>query len=130
MSKPIKVLVHGTGFAGQGHTDAFRYAGAEVVGMVGRTETVVKQVTKDMNIPYAGTDWQRALKDCQPDVVSIATPGGAHFEPIKQAIAQGCHVFCDKPLTADGDTAVELHRKTRRRRGYWRAVRSRMHISL
>ncbi|MDB2437757.1 Gfo/Idh/MocA family oxidoreductase [Hellea sp.] len=109
MGKTIKVLVHGTGFAGQGHAEAFRYAGAEVVGIVGRTESVVQSVSKDMNIPYAGTDWQKALKDCQPDIVSIATPGGAHYGPIKQAIAMGCHVFSDKPLTADGDTAKELH---------------------
>ncbi|WP_427451842.1 Gfo/Idh/MocA family protein [Litorimonas sp. WD9-15] len=110
MSKTIKVLVHGTGFAGQGHTEAFRYAGTEVVGIVGRTRSVVAQVAKDMNIPYAGTDWSQALIDCQPDIVSIATPGGAHFEPIKQAIAKGCHVFCDKPLTADGETAKELYK--------------------
>ena len=109
MSKPLKVLVHGTGFAGQGHSEAFRYAGAEVVGMVGRTESVVHQVAKDLNIPYSGTDWAAAIKECQPDVASIATPGGAHVEPIKQAIAEGLHVFCDKPLTADGDSAKELH---------------------
>lgn len=109
MSNKIKVLVHGTGFAGQGHAEAFRYAGAEVVGIVGRTESVVKQVSKDMDIPYWGTDWQKALEDCQPDVVSIATPGGAHVEPIKQAIAFGAHIFCDKPLTADGDTSKELY---------------------
>lgn len=110
MSKPLKVLVHGTGFAGQGHSAAFRDAGAEVVGIVGRTPRVVEQVAQDMGIAYGGTDWQQALQDCQPDIVSIATPGGAHFEPIKQAIAAGCHVFCDKPLTADGETAAELHR--------------------
>ena len=110
MSKTIKVLVHGTGFAGQGHAEAFRFAGAEVVGIVGRTASVVKKVSVEMGIPYGGTDWQQALADCKPDVVSIATPGGAHFEPIKQAIAQGCHVFCDKPLTADGETAAELYK--------------------
>ena len=110
MSDAIRVLVHGTGFAGQGHAEAFRYAGAEIVGIAGRTESVVKKIAADMGIPYAGTDWQQALKDTRPDAVSIATPGGAHFEPIKQAMAQGCHVFCDKPLTADGDTAETLHR--------------------
>ena len=109
MSQPIKVLVHGTGFAGQGHAEAFRDAGAEIVGMVGRTPSVIETVTADMGIPYGGTNWAKALTDCTPDVVSIATPGGAHFEPIKQAIAAGCHVFCDKPLTADGDTALELY---------------------
>ena len=62
-----------------------------------------------MGIPYAGTDWQQALIDCKPDVVSIGTPGGAHVEPIKQAIEFGCHIFCDKPLTADGSTSKELY---------------------
>ena len=109
MSKTIRVLVHGTGFAGQGHAEAFRDAGAEIVGIVGRTESVVKKVASDLKIPYAGLDWAQALKDCKPDIVSIATPGGAHYEAIKLAIAAGCHVFCDKPLTADGDTAKTLY---------------------
>ena len=110
MSEKLKVLVCGTGFAGEGHTEAFRYAGAEVVGMVGRTESVVKEVSEKLGIPYCGTDWQQALTDCQPDIVSIGTPGGAHVEPIKQAIAHGCHVFCDKPLTESGATARELYK--------------------
>lgn len=111
VGKSIRVLVQGTGFAGQGHAEAFRYAGAEVVGIVGRTPSVVEKVSKDMNIPYGGTDWQQALIDCQPDIVSIATPGGAHYESIKDAINAGCHVFSDKPLTADGDTAKELFKQ-------------------
>lgn len=109
MNKKIKVLICGTGFAGQGHAEAFRYVDAEVVGIVGRTKTVVEQVATELAIPYAGTDWQQALVDCQPDVVSIATPGGAHAGPIKQTIEFGCHVFCDKPLTESGETAKELY---------------------
>lgn len=115
MNKKIKVLVHGTGFAGQGHTEAFRYAGAEVVGMVGRTGSVVKEVTGKMGIPYGSTNWAEALKECQPDIVSIATPGGAHIEPIKQAIEQGCHIFCDKPLTVDGNSSKELYELARKK---------------
>lgn len=109
MAEKVKVLVMGTGFAGQGHTDAFRAVGADVVGMVGRTADVVRDVAEQKGIPYAGTDWQEALKVCRPDIVSIGTPGGAHYEPIKQAIEFGCHVFCDKPLTDSGETALELY---------------------
>ncbi|MBP1840941.1 Gfo/Idh/MocA family protein [Formosa algae] len=109
MNNTLKVLVSGTGFAGQGHTDAFRAVGAEVVGIVGRTPSIVEDVAKKMNIPYFGTDWQQALKDCQPDIVSIATPGGAHYDAITQAIEFGCHVFSDKPLTVDGDLAKKLY---------------------
>lgn len=109
MSKKLKVLISGTGFAGQGHADAFRAYGVEVVGIIGRTPTVVDKVAKKMDIPYSGTDWKQALMDCNPDIVSIATPGGAHYQPIKEAIEFGCHVFSDKPLTDTGDSAVELY---------------------
>ena len=109
MSAPLKVLVCGTGYAGQGHTRAFRDVSAEVVGMVGRTEEVLNDVTEKLGIPYAGTDWRRALADCNPDIVAIGTPGGAHVEPITQAIEHGCHVFCDKPLSESGVSAKALH---------------------
>ncbi|MFC1719900.1 Gfo/Idh/MocA family protein [Pseudomonadota bacterium] len=109
MSNKLKVLICGTGHAGRGHTEAFRYAGTEVVGMVGRTENVLREVTEKLDIPYAGTNWEQALRDCQPDIVSIGTPGGAHVEPIQQAINHGCHVFCDKPLTDSGDSARMLY---------------------
>ncbi len=104
----MKTLIAGTGFAGEGHTDAFRAAGCDVVGIVGRTPHVVKDVAAKKGIAFAGTDWQEALEICKPDIVSIATPGGAHYEPIKQAIAAGAHVFVDKPMTHSGETAVEL----------------------
>ena len=105
----MKVLVAGTGFAGKGHTAAFRAARCEVVGIVGRTEHVVRDVAAGLGIPFASTDWAAALADLRPDIVSIATPGGAHYDQIKQAIAAGCHVFCDKPMTTTGNTATELH---------------------
>ena len=109
MNKKIRVLIQGTGFAGQGHAEAFRSVGAEVVGIVGRTPSVVQQVAQDLAIPYAGTDWQQALIECKPDVVSIATPGGAHKEAIQQAIEFGCHVFSDKPMTESGESAKKLY---------------------
>ncbi|SFR43646.1 Gfo/Idh/MocA family protein [Litoreibacter janthinus] len=114
MSPKLNVLIAGTGFAGQGHAEAFRGAGANVVGIVGRTQSVVSEVATKMAIPDAGTNWQDALTSCQPDIVSIATPGGAHYEPIKQAIEYGCHVFCDKPMTDSGDTAAELYQLAQR----------------
>jgi len=115
MDRKVKILVHGTGFAGQGHAEAFRYADAEIVGIVGRTPSIVNEVATGLSIPYAGTDWEQALAECQPDVVSIATPGGAHEEAITQAISHGCHVFCDKPLTTDGDSAGRLYQLAKAR---------------
>ncbi|MGR5543142.1 Gfo/Idh/MocA family protein, partial [Vibrio campbellii] len=65
--------------------------------------------------PYRGTNWELALELCKPDIVSIATPGGAHVEAIKQAIQFGCHVFCDKPLTESGETAQEIYQLAKER---------------
>lgn len=107
----MKVLVYGTGFAGQGHCDAFRTAGAEVVGIVGRTESVVAEVAAKKNIPYGGTDWTAALAHCRPDIVSIATPGGAHFDVSMEAMEQGCHVFCDKPMAESAENTIKMHQK-------------------
>ena len=109
VDEKLKVLIHGSGYAGQGHAEAFRSASVEVAGMVGRTEGVVTSVARKCDIPYAGTDWDEALAACNPDIVAIATPGGAHVKPISKAIARGCHVFCDKPLTESGAAAKKLY---------------------
>ncbi len=110
--KKQTVLILGTGFAGQGHAEAFRAVGAEIVGIVGRTESVVQDVAKKLNIPYAGTDWTAALQANKPDIVSIGTPGGAHYEPIMEAMAAGCHVFCDKPLATTGAEGKAMYEKS------------------
>ncbi|MEM8789673.1 MAG: Gfo/Idh/MocA family oxidoreductase [Pseudomonadota bacterium] len=113
MAGPLRVLVAGTGFAGKGHTAAFRAAGCDVVGMVGRTPHVVRDVARDCGIAFAGTDWAAALADLRPDIVSIATPGGAHVAQAGPAIAAGCHVFCEKPLATDAGNAAALRDQAR-----------------
>lgn len=110
-TKSLKALILGSGFAGQGHALALRDAGVDVVGMVSRTEAVVKEVAASLSIPYAGTDWPTAVSQLQPDIVAIGTPGGAHYEQILVALAQGCHVFCDKPLAATAVQAKRLYQE-------------------
>ena len=65
MTEKLKVLVCGTGYAGQGHTEAFRYAGADVVGMVGRTKNVLQEVADQLAIPYTNTDWENSTRGVQ-----------------------------------------------------------------
>ena len=115
MSDKLTGLVLGSGFAGQGHAEAMRSCGVEVVGMVSRTEEVVKRVAAEMEIPFASTDWVSALDALEPDIVAIGTPGGAHHEQILAAIDRGCHVFCDKPLTTSAATSRELYVAARNR---------------
>lgn len=111
MTEKLTAIVHGSGFAGTGHAEALRDAGVEVVGMVSRTPAVVKEVAANMGIPFAGTDWDAALSQLKPDIVALGTPGGAHYEALLSAIAAGCHIYCDKPLTAYASESKDVHEK-------------------
>lgn len=113
MSHPLRALILGSGFAGKGHTQALRDAGVEVVGMVSRTPDVVQQVAAELHIAYVSTNWEDALRELQPDIAAIGTPGGAHVEPILAALNHGCHIYCDKPLAATAAEAKRLYLRAR-----------------
>ncbi len=51
MVDQLTALVMGSGFAGQGHTQALRFCDVEVVGMVSRTEDIVEDIASQMGIP-------------------------------------------------------------------------------
>jgi predicted dehydrogenase len=109
MMAELRALTLGAGFAGQGHSEAFRFHGVQIAGMASRTRDVVEKVAINMDIPYAGIDWRQAIEDLEPDIVLVGTPGGAHYEPVMAAIAAGCHVFCDKPITTSADKAEAMY---------------------
>lgn len=109
MASEITALVMGSGFAGQGHTQALRYCGVEVIGMVSRSSDTVSKIAKKLDIPYASTNWKQALVDLQPTIVAIGTPGGVHYEPIMDALAYKAHIFCDKPLAETAEKAQRLY---------------------
>jgi predicted dehydrogenase len=104
----LSALVLGSGFAGQGHARALRDNGVKIVGMASRTRAIVERIAADMDIPYATTDWQKALTDLKPDIVAVGTPGGAHLSPVLTALNQGCHVLCDKPLATSAADAKSM----------------------
>jgi len=48
------------------------------------------------------------LDNARPDLVHICTPAGTHFEPARQAIAAGAHVYVEKPFVETVRDAWEL----------------------
>lgn len=111
MTTDLRALVLGTGFAGEGHAKALQYCGVHVVGIVGRTKARVETVAQELGIPHASISWEQTLDDLRPDVVAIATPGGAHFEPVMQALDRNIHVFCDKPLAETAEKAHQMYER-------------------
>ena len=54
------------------------------------------------------TDFDAALADTKPDVVSINTYPDTHAEFCRKAFDAGCHVFTEKPLATTVDDAQQI----------------------
>jgi len=109
MSHPLRALILGAGYAGEGHTLALRRAGVEIIAMASRTAASCEETAQRLTIPHAGTDWRAMLADLQPEIVAVATPGGTHLEMAGAALEAGCHVYCDKPLALTDPEARQLY---------------------
>ena len=55
------------------------------------------------------------LQDAPPDVVHICTPAGTHFEPARQALLAGAHVYVEKPFVETSEQAETLFQLARER---------------
>src|SRR5947208_2896970 len=109
MSRPLRAVVIGAGWAGEGHTVALRHCGVDVVAICARQPEVVHGVADRLGVEKASTDWRATLATVQPEIVSLATPASLRCEVIEAAVAQGCHLFCDKPLASSGTEAARVY---------------------
>jgi predicted dehydrogenase len=105
MTVPIPALVVGTGFGCRIHVPALRAAGFEVVGLVGATPERLARRAAQSGIARTFTDLGEAITQTGAKVVTIATPPSTHATLTLQAIAQGCHVLCEKPFAFDAGEA-------------------------
>jgi len=103
MSEPIRIGMIGCGGNGRGHLRAFTgHPETEVVGMVDPAEAMLDRARQDnpalADVP-AFADHRAMLKAVRPDAVAISTPHTQHTRQILDALAAGCHVLAEKPLT-------------------------------
>jgi predicted dehydrogenase len=100
----LRAAVVGTGFIGVVHVDALRRLGVEVTGVVGSTKE--RAAAKGLAPAYESYD--AVLADQRVDVVHLTTPNNLHYEEVKQALAAGKHVVCEKPLAVTSEESAEL----------------------
>jgi predicted dehydrogenase len=97
-----KVVVVGTGGGGcRIHMPALRAAGFNVVGLVGRELETTAERARVNDVPRAFTRLDDAIKETGAKAVTVSTPPHAHAPMVLTAIAQGCHVLCEKPFAKD-----------------------------
>jgi len=97
----IPALVVGTGFGCRVHVPALRAAGFDVVGLVGTQPDRLAKKAADAGISATFTNLDEAIAKTGAKLVTIATTPNTHGALAMQAIAQGCHVLCEKPFAID-----------------------------
>src|SRR5581483_3681824 len=100
----LRAGVVGTGFIGVVHVDALRRLGVEVAGVVGSSPE--RAAAKAIAPVYES--YEALLADERVDVVHLTTPNHLHYPQVKQALAAGKHVVCEKPLATTAAESGEL----------------------
>ncbi|MCW4114240.1 Gfo/Idh/MocA family oxidoreductase [Aurantimonas sp. MSK8Z-1] len=104
---PLRVLVAGLGNMGLSHALAYEAIdGFEIAGLVNRSPKALPEALAGHVIR---PDFDEALRELAPDVVSICTYSDAHAEQAIAAMEAGAHVFVEKPLAtsvADAERVV------------------------
>ncbi len=107
MTQPIRTAVIGTGFMGRVHLEALRRTeNVEVAAIAGRNAAAAEKLGSAFGIPRL--DFDAILRDKSIDAVHICTPNAQHFPMAQQALLDGKHVLCEKPLSTTVEEVQEL----------------------
>ena len=104
----IGAAVIGTGFIGTVHAQALRRLGVNVVGLLGSSAERGKKAADAIGVARAYGDLAELLDDPAVQVVHVTSPNQFHHQQVKQILAAGRHVVCEKPLTMTSAESAEL----------------------
>lgn len=113
-----RVLVVGLGNMGLSHALAYtRIPDFDVVGVCTR-HIADRQLPDALAGARRFSNYEQALAESRPDVVSVNTLPDTHAEFAIKAMQSGAHVFVEKPLAetvASAERVVETAIRTRRK---------------
>jgi predicted dehydrogenase len=91
----LRVGLVGTGFMGGVHAGAWANTPAKVVGLISQDSESLERIAEQ-----TGATVYKSLHAMLPnvDVVDICTPTHLHYEMALEALSDGKHVVCEKPL--------------------------------
>lgn len=104
--KKLRVLVVGLGNMGRSHALAYHHnPGFEIAALVNRSRPQLDPALSDYEIR---PDFDAALAELKPDLVSINTYSDSHAEFAIKALESGAHVFVEKPLATNLEDAKNV----------------------
>jgi predicted dehydrogenase len=103
----IGAAVIGTGFIGVVHVEALRRIGVDVRGVVGSSAERGRERAAEIGVP-AYDSLAAALADDAVSVVHVTSPNHLHHPQVKEILAAGRHVVCEKPLALTSAETADL----------------------
>ena len=110
MTGPVGIgtAVIGSGFIGTVHIEALRRIGVRVVGLLESSPELGAKRAAELGLPKAYPDIAAMLADPDVQVVHVTSPNELHAPQVKQILAAGKHVVCEKPLSMTSAESAEL----------------------
>jgi predicted dehydrogenase len=104
---PIAVVGAGA-IVNVAHLPAYRAAGLEITGIFDISSQRAHEVAARHGLPRVYSSLEELLGDSRVRVVDIAVAPQAQPGIVRQAIAAGKHLLCQKPFVPDANTGDEL----------------------
>ena len=110
MAEKLHIGILGAGWAAESHAAAYaRLPNVTVTALWSRTRATAEALAGRLQQPIHIYDhWQDLIEQSKVDVISIATPPMLRREPAVQALAQGCHLLVEKPISVGVSEAQAL----------------------
>ncbi len=106
----IGAAVIGSGFIGTVHIEALRRLGVPIRGLLEVSPEHGAKRIAELGLPHAYGSMEEMLGDPRVEVVHVTSPNVLHFPQVRQVLAAGKHVVCEKPLATTSEESAELVR--------------------
>lgn len=107
--RKLKGVCIGTGYFSQYHYDAWnRIPEVSIVALSSLDEGRGKEVQTEYGVPKFYADYREMLLKENPDFVDIITPPSTHNQICGDAADMGINIICQKPLSPDFETSLNL----------------------
>jgi myo-inositol 2-dehydrogenase/D-chiro-inositol 1-dehydrogenase len=109
----LRIAVLGVGVMGADHVARItsRISGARVAVVNDYLTEKAEQIASEIDDCRAVTDPLDAIAHPDVDAVVLATPGTTHEKQLLACLEHGKPVMCEKPLTTDVSTSLEIVRR-------------------
>lgn len=112
MDKKYGVVLVGCGYIGKIHIeDIYNLPEVELIGVVDISEENAKDFARRYGAYSYSTEYRDYLNDPLVDIFIIATYTETHVPILLDCIANGKHVLCEKPMSANMDELIDCVKK-------------------